>query len=318
MKDDQIFQQKQAQPSPTSTNVNESQPPSHAAEIPLGGVKQSPSQELAKGEQIDQPSIHKSTGPLTPRGKQVSKYNSLKHGLFSSAVLLKGESHRDYNSLLNGLRDTLHPEGRLEEVMVESLATLLWRMRRVLQAENAEISENIDAIDMINEIDNPLVLNRRLQLLEELWKGIQNRGFNREQDGSLLRAIYGDPERHHLRQTLQDEYSIWLDTACLAEEVRTAQKSAPPEECKLKVLQSILAEIKRLEKYKNKPESRESERTKMEIFRQSVVASRGMDLFLRHETHLSREIDRIMNRIERLQRMRKGQPPPPQVEVKIS
>ena len=42
------------------------------------------------------------------------------------------------------------------------------------------------------------------------------------------------------------------------------------------------------------------------------------DRLLRYETHLSREIDRILNRLERLQRMRKGQPLPPQVDVKIS
>ena len=34
--------------------------------------------------------------------------------------------------------------------------------------------------------------------------------------------------------------------------------------------------------------------------------------------HLSREIDRTLNRLERLQRIRKGQPLPPQVGVKIS
>jgi hypothetical protein len=34
--------------------------------------------------------------------------------------------------------------------------------------------------------------------------------------------------------------------------------------------------------------------------------------------HLSREIDRTLNRLERLQRIRKGQPLQPQVGVKIS
>jgi hypothetical protein len=34
--------------------------------------------------------------------------------------------------------------------------------------------------------------------------------------------------------------------------------------------------------------------------------------------HLSREIDRILNRLERLQRMHKQQPLPLQLDVKIS
>jgi hypothetical protein len=34
------------------------------------------------------------------------------------------------------------------------------------------------------------------------------------------------------------------------------------------------------------------------------------DRLMRYETHLSRAIDRILNRLERLQRMRQGQPVP--------
>jgi hypothetical protein len=38
----------------------------------------------------------------------------------------------------------------------------------------------------------------------------------------------------------------------------------------------------------------------------------------RYETHLDCQIDRIVNRLERLQRIREGQPLPPRVNVKIS
>jgi hypothetical protein len=42
------------------------------------------------------------------------------------------------------------------------------------------------------------------------------------------------------------------------------------------------------------------------------------DRLLRYEAHLSRERDRILNRLERMQRIRKGQPLPPQLDVEIS
>jgi hypothetical protein len=42
------------------------------------------------------------------------------------------------------------------------------------------------------------------------------------------------------------------------------------------------------------------------------------DRLMRYETHVSREIDRILNRLERWQRIGKGQPLPPQLDVKIS
>jgi hypothetical protein len=42
------------------------------------------------------------------------------------------------------------------------------------------------------------------------------------------------------------------------------------------------------------------------------------DRLIRYEAHLSREFDRTLNQLERLQRIRKGQPLPPQFDVKIS
>jgi hypothetical protein len=38
---------------------------------------------------------------------------------------------------------------------------------------------------------------------------------------------------------------------------------------------------------------------------------------MRYETHLSREIERILNRLERVQRMRGGQRLPPQIDVNV-
>jgi hypothetical protein len=51
----------------------------------------------------------------------------------------------------------------------------------------------------------------------------------------------------------------------------------------------------------------------------AIIPDPGVsDHLMRYETHLSREIDRTLNRLERLQRARKGQPPAPRVEVEIS
>jgi hypothetical protein len=42
------------------------------------------------------------------------------------------------------------------------------------------------------------------------------------------------------------------------------------------------------------------------------------DRLLRYETHLSREIDKTLNRLERLQRARRGESLPPRLEVDVS
>jgi hypothetical protein len=75
------------------------------------------------------------TGPRTPQGTERSKRNATKHGIFSSVVVLKGESRAEYESFLNGLRESLRPEGALEEFLVEKLASISWRHRRLVVAE---------------------------------------------------------------------------------------------------------------------------------------------------------------------------------------
>lgn len=81
----------------------------------------------------------KASGARTPAGKNRIKHNAVKHGIFSKVALLKNESRSEFESLLRGLHDDFRPEGKLEGILVEKLATNLWRRRGVLIAEVAEI-----------------------------------------------------------------------------------------------------------------------------------------------------------------------------------
>jgi hypothetical protein len=62
----------------------------------------------------------------------------------------------------------------------------------------------------------------------------------------------------------------------------------------------------------------ESERTKLEILRRKVPESEKLDRLLRYETSLERAFDRTLTQLELAQRIRKGQPLLPQLEVKHS
>ena len=77
----------------------------------------------------------KSTGPKTPEGKAVLRFNALKHGILSKEVLLPGERKRDFITFSDGLREALQPLGALEELFVERIITAAWRLRRVLDVE---------------------------------------------------------------------------------------------------------------------------------------------------------------------------------------
>jgi hypothetical protein len=68
---------------------------------------------------------HKATGPRTKEGKERTKHNAVKHGIFSNEVLLDTEIEWKFNSLLRGLRADFKPDGTLEGILVEKLASLI-------------------------------------------------------------------------------------------------------------------------------------------------------------------------------------------------
>ncbi len=281
--------------------------------------------------------------PRTPQGKENSKYNSLKHGIFSKVVLLKDEPRVEYRALLKGLREHFQPVGTPEEVLVEKLAMLLWRHRRLVAAERAEIQESTQFIEwdqrdhqqeqaeeigssdlfeskpgLIRKIQNPDVLERCLELLAELREGIENDGFNEERDIAMLQKIFGERGRSRLREDLYDTYDVWLGTAAVDEEERKREGYATPEKCKQNVLYEIDREIRSLKRYQKTRNSIEADRIKLEVLRRGVPASPGLDRLLRYEASLERVFDRTLSQLERLQRMRLGQPVLPPVKVQVS
>jgi hypothetical protein len=87
----------------------------------------------------NQNNAKKSTGPVTVRGKQTVSNNALKHGVFSKTLILADEDPTEYKSLLDQLLQELHPSGLLEQTLVERIALTLWRQRRLVRAETANI-----------------------------------------------------------------------------------------------------------------------------------------------------------------------------------
>lgn len=77
----------------------------------------------------------RSTGPRTPRGKQQSRLNAVRHGLTAQTVLLPGDDPSAYEALRADIHSRLRPEGVLEVILVERITSLLWRMRRLGEIE---------------------------------------------------------------------------------------------------------------------------------------------------------------------------------------
>jgi hypothetical protein len=280
----------------------------------------------------------RSTGPRTIEGKNRSKNNAAKHGIFSKVVLLPGESRVEFESLLKGLRDYLQPVGTLEIIFVDKLAALLWRQRRSLIAEGAEIRKGKEFIEwdwaqhqredaakikpfidgLMRKMTNHIALETCLDLLGELKEGVEENGFDPEYDKKILAKLYGDYPTMDWQPTLFNSYLLCAGAANFPEEERQQEGCASPQKCKDVFLRVLKEEIERLDCYKSEQTAVFTSRLEVESLRQNVPDTAQLDRLLRYETSLERSIDRTLSQLERLQRMRLGQPVLPKLEVRHS
>ena len=78
-----------------------------------------------------------STGPKTPEGKAAVRHNALRHGLLAGDVVLPDEDLDAFEDLLNQVRAELSPVGRIEELLVDRIVNIMWRLGRLARAETA-------------------------------------------------------------------------------------------------------------------------------------------------------------------------------------
>ena len=71
------------------------------------------------------------------------RFNAMKHGILSRLAVLAHEDAGEFADLLAALLDEHQPAGMTERHLIEELATIIWRKRRVLLAEGAKINEGL-------------------------------------------------------------------------------------------------------------------------------------------------------------------------------
>jgi hypothetical protein len=79
----------------------------------------------------------KSVPPTKAEGYEVTRFNALRHGVLSRYTVLPWEDADEYQALVDALVAEHTPRGPTEEHLVEELAGILWRKRRLRLAEGA-------------------------------------------------------------------------------------------------------------------------------------------------------------------------------------
>jgi hypothetical protein len=87
-----------------------------------------------------------STGPKTPEGKAVVRFNTFRHGLLAQDVVLPGEEADAFEDLWNQVRANLSPMGPVEEFLVDRVVNAMWRLKRLGRAETALLHSRVHGL----------------------------------------------------------------------------------------------------------------------------------------------------------------------------
>jgi hypothetical protein len=94
-----------------------------------------------------------STGPRTPAGKQHSKLNALKHGLYaapeneSETMRALGEDPAEFEAMQQELMTTYGPGDALWARQIDDLTRLYWRRRRLERAQNGLLCRAVQPLE---------------------------------------------------------------------------------------------------------------------------------------------------------------------------
>jgi len=86
---------------------------------------------------------NRSTGPRTQRGKENSKHNALKEGVFSRRLNIQEDDRADYEALRSDLFAQLKPFTALQQVIADAIVTAAWRCSQALQREARQLTTQI-------------------------------------------------------------------------------------------------------------------------------------------------------------------------------
>jgi len=281
-------------------------------------------------------------GVKTPEGKEIVKYNALKHGLLAKEVVITvgegAENPEEFNALLADLGTQLQPQGTLEEMLVEKIAVAYWRLRRAYRYEVGLIREELDTAtdDFYNETNwNKQKVNKTDEEIEpdikqeqeylEQWEKDKKELTAMHEDGKSLEDIYDWEDNwdwlcdkfSYLFSSDDDEERIWTPQE-INEQLNNKEWSDED------IWQSLI-EIcdEKIKHHRERILSFEKQMVKNRL-RLQVVKKLGnipskdeLDRLLRYEGAIERQLYKAINQLERQQRLRAGDNVPAPIAVDV-
>lgn len=96
------------------------------------------------------------TGPKSAAGKTIVSQNATRHGFLSQRLFVGDEDPSEFQALVDDLNASLSPVGTLEFALVEKIAVIMWRQRRLVRAESAALSLQREPVKIVKAMNAEL------------------------------------------------------------------------------------------------------------------------------------------------------------------
>lgn len=249
--------------------------------------------------------------PLTV-GYEAVRFNAMKHGILSRLAVLAHEDAGEFANLLAALVEEHRPAGITEQHLIEELAAIIWRKRRVLLAEGASINRGLQRVAH-STVDSPISAAAPFQ------RGLSSEGMDlpdlllstpeevAEQQrcadldlnatrkaAAILRK--GGPNAYEkARRTLIPESRDWWD-----DNVEEESYPATAEGIEQFIRESLMPICIRMEH-----EARYQPAIKTQVLGEGLQAHR-LEKLNRYETHLDRKFERTLAMLIKMKELRSG------------
>jgi hypothetical protein len=139
------------------------------------------------------PTSKTTPGEKTHGNYALSRFNATRHGILSHHTVLPWEDREEYDKLHLDLRQEYAPRGLTEEHLVEEIAGVIWRKRRLRLAESAAFRNQYCAAltyDSVKIVEAG-ILDARSLLGEQTFNDIHRQNLLRgllERGGEMLQT----------------------------------------------------------------------------------------------------------------------------------
>jgi len=280
----------------------------------------------------------KSTGPKTRRGMAYSRMNAVKHGIFvreRDRMMLGEEDPRDFHEFYHRLLDEWKPVGTSEEFEVERIAVCWLKLQRLWRYENAQILASHMSVDDLVErgFYEPVAHSTKrstfMSLLQAAEKEAEAKGQVSHElmqklfahDG-MLRMMWQGFEKKAERMAQKKQLDIAITIA--------EQRQLPLSDAKALLVRNAKSVPER-QRFVAAETVREARRTIYgewwNVSRWKIRNERecrlipddpAIDKIIRYGNAIDKQLERAQDRLERLQRRRKGEPVPPPLNVHLT